>query len=160
MDTMTPDAGDSDTKIEVIWKGILVQEQAFANIKIKPCDKEMTLKCKVDTGAQSNVMPLRVLFPDRISDGKSVGLQSTTMNLKAYNVSEIEQFGLLHLKCTHQDVTDTFFVTDTKGDTLLGLAASTQFGTISLNCHDTPCHNVWWPNFVIPWISRHCLCLI
>ena len=153
METVTPDTGDSDTKIEVISKGIIVREQAFANIKIKPRDKEMTLKCKVDTGAQSNVMPLRVfreIFPDRISDGKPVGLQSTTMNLKAYNGSKIEQFGLLHLKCTHQDVTDTvpFFVTDTKGDTLLGLTASTQFGIISLNCHDTPCQGCHAPSVI------------
>ena len=110
MDTITPDTGDCDIMIEVFFKGIIVWEQALADIKIKPRDKEMTLKCKVDTGTQSNVMPLRVfweIFPDRINDGKPVGLQSTTMNLKAYNGSKIEQFGLLHLKCTHQDVTDT-----------------------------------------------------
>ena len=58
-----------------------------------------SLKCKVDTGAGGNVMPLRTftkLFPDRIADnGSPTGLQSTKTRLTAYNGSNIKHFGTL-----------------------------------------------------------------
>ena len=58
-----------------------------------------TLKCKVDTGAGGNVMPLQAftkLFPRHInSDGLATGLKPSTTCLTAYNGSKINQFGTL-----------------------------------------------------------------
>ena len=58
-----------------------------------------TLKCKVDTGAGGNVMPLCAfakLFPRCINaDGSPRGLKSSTTHLTAYNGSKIPQFGTL-----------------------------------------------------------------
>ena len=76
--------------------------KAFATVEM-PAEigpnKPVTLKCKVDTGAGGNVMPLRAfakLFPRRINaDGSPRGLKSSTICLTAYNGSKIPQFGTL-----------------------------------------------------------------
>ena len=62
-------------------------------------NKLATLKCKVDTGAGGNVMPLHTfakLFPRRINaNGSPRGLKSSMTCLTAYNGSKIPQFGTL-----------------------------------------------------------------
>ena len=76
--------------------------EAFATVEM-PAEigpnKLATLKCKVDTGAGGNVMPLRAftkLFPRHINaDGSPRGLKSSTICLTAYNGSKIPQFGTL-----------------------------------------------------------------
>ena len=76
--------------------------EAFATVQM-PAEigpnKLATLKCKVDTGAGGNVMPLCAfakLFPRHINaDGSPRGLKSSTTCLTAYNGSKIPQFGTL-----------------------------------------------------------------
>ena len=83
--------------------------EAFANIElpadIKKCQLA-TLRCKVDTGAGSNVMPLCTftkLFPKQFDiDGHPTGLTPSTTHLTAYNGSPIRQFGTFR---THIDWT-------------------------------------------------------
>ena len=68
--------------------------EAFARIEI-PADigknQLATLKCKVDTGAGGNVMPLCTfakLFPERFDkDGNPTGLSPSSTRLTAYNGS-------------------------------------------------------------------------
>ena len=59
----------------------------------------VTLKCKVDTGAGGNVMPLHAfakLFPRCINaDGSPRGLKSSMTCLTAYNGSKVPQFRTL-----------------------------------------------------------------
>ena len=59
----------------------------------------MTLKCKVNTSAGGNVMPLHTfakLFPRCINaDGSPRRLKSSTTHLTAYNGSKIPQFRTL-----------------------------------------------------------------
>ena len=58
-----------------------------------------TLKCKVDTGAGGNIMPLQAfakLFPRHINaNGSPRGLKPSTTCLTAYSESKINQFGTL-----------------------------------------------------------------
>ena len=58
-----------------------------------------TFKCKVDTGAGGNTMPLHAftkLFPRHINaDGSPRGLKSSMTCLITYNGSKIPQFGTL-----------------------------------------------------------------
>ena len=57
------------------------------------------LRCKVNTGASGNVMPLCIfakLFPSHITtDGKPTGLYPCIPRLTAYSGSNIPQFGAL-----------------------------------------------------------------
>ena len=77
--------------------------EAFVTVQM-PAEigpKELvTLKCKVDTSAGSNIIPLCVfakLFPRHINtDGSPRGLKSSMTHLTAYNRSKIPQFGTLY----------------------------------------------------------------
>ena len=83
--------------------------EAFATVEL-PADigkrRLATLRCKVDTGAGGNVMPLRAfskLFPERFNtDGHPTGLTPSTTCLSAYNGSTIKQYGTFD---THIDWT-------------------------------------------------------
>ena len=78
--------------------------EAFANIEM-PADigkcQLATLRCKVNTGAGGNVMPLCTftkLFPKWFdTDGYPTGLTPSATCLTAYNSSPIRQFGTFRL---------------------------------------------------------------
>ena len=104
------------------------------------------VKCKVDTGAGGNVMPLRTfakLFPTKFDeDGSPTGLNPSTTRLTAYNGSPIKQFGTFN---THVDWTPKgsrttrrlhtqWYVADTPGPAILGLSACHKLGIVELNC--------------------------
>ena len=86
--------------------------KAFARIEL-PADigknKLATLKCKVDTSAGGNVMPLRTfakLFPKRFDkDGNPTGLSPSSTCLTAYNGSPIKQFGTTYHITLHENTT-------------------------------------------------------
>ena len=126
------------------------KDQAFASILLETTKSgTFSVKCKLDSGAQTNVMPLRVykqLYPDELSkDGKPTGLDST-IKLSAYGGSSIAQFGTFSVKLNHKDRQKylTFHVSDTGGFTMLGLRSCIELGYINLNCENklncTQCH--------------------
>ena len=119
--------------------------EAFATIQlpanIGKC-RLATLRCKVNTGAGSNVMPLRTfskLFPERFNTD---GLTPSTTRLSAYNGSMIKQYGTFdtHIDWTPKDTKTTNrlhtrrFVADTPGPAILGLPACHRLGIVELNC--------------------------
>ena len=85
----------SDVQIDAVTEVFATVEMP-AEIGPHQCG---TLKCKVDTGAGGNVMPLQAftkLFPRCISaDGSPRGLKPSTTHLTACNGSQINQFGTL-----------------------------------------------------------------
>ena len=123
--------------------------EAFATIEL-PADigkcRLATLRCKVDTGAGGNVMPLRAfskLFPERFNtDGHPTGLTPSTTRLSAYNGSTIKQYGTFdtHIDWTPKGTKITnrlhtrWFVADTPGPAILGLPACHRLGIVELNC--------------------------
>ena len=123
--------------------------EAFARIEL-PADigknQLTTLKCKVDTGAGGNIMPLCTfakLFPERFDkDGNPTGLSSSSTRLTAYNGSSIKQFGTFK---TYVDWTPKnrritnhlhtqWYVADTPGPAILGLPSCTKLNIVELNC--------------------------
>ena len=123
--------------------------EAFTDIEI-PADigkcQLATLRCKVDTGAGGNVMPLCTftkLFPKWFdTDGHPPGLPPSTTCLTAYNSSPIRQFGTFrtHIDWTPQGTQTTnhlhtwWYVADTPGPAILGLPACNKLGIVELNC--------------------------
>ena len=109
-------------------------------------NKLVTLKCKVDTGAGGNVMPLHAfakLFPRRINaDGSPRGLKSSTTRLTAYNGFKIIQFGTLYTaidwtpkgKEVANHLWTRWYIADTPGPAILGLPSCAKLGTVELNC--------------------------
>ena len=93
--------GDTDPDmIQISDICIDAMTEAYATVKmpaeIGP-DQQATLRCKVDTGACGNVMPLHAfskLFPRCVTtDGTPTGLRPTRTRLTAYNGSTIKQYG-------------------------------------------------------------------
>ena len=121
------------------------------DIKVKfdlkmPDDKLAYLTCKIDTGAQGNVLPLRTfrnMFPKHLDDQDLPSVGSFVkakpfVKLSAYNGSEIKQFGTVNLKLRYGTISSQwteceFFVCDTPGPVLVGKKTSLQTGVITVN---------------------------
>ena len=103
-----------------------------------------TLRCKVDTGAGGNVMPLHVfakLFPKDIStDIQPLCLHPSNKHLTAYNRSTIPQLGALDTTIESKSMGHHlpswlhtwWYVADNPA--MLGLPSSSNFGIVQLNC--------------------------
>ena len=67
-----------------------------AGIGLNQCG---SIQCKIDTGANDNVIPIHIfakLFPSHITtDGKPTGLHPCETRLTVYNGLNIPQFGAL-----------------------------------------------------------------
>ena len=102
------------------------------------------LKVKIDTGAQGNILPLRIfrrMFPEKLtaegypSHGSVANRSNTT--LSAYNGSRILQYGSITLPCRYRCsewVYAEFFLIDTNGPAILGLPYSRQLKLVTLQC--------------------------
>ena len=123
------------------------RDEVFANLDIKLPNirkgQTADLKVKVDTGAQGNILPLRVfrkMFPDAITGqhpthGTLMPRDHTI--LSAYNGTRIPQHGTIQLACRYQQsdwVDAEFFVADTEGPAILGLPNSRQLRLVTLHC--------------------------
>lgn len=109
------------------------RDEAFAKISLKIPEIDHPnpmLKIKVDTGAQGNVLPLRIyskIFPDHIDDdGLPTGTARSQTKLTAYNGTPIPQHGVCSIRCSHGDKeTDAvFYVADVDGPAVCGLPTS------------------------------------
>lgn len=100
------------------------------------------LKGKLDTGAQANILPIRLyreMFPQNISsDGqpKHKALKASKTVLTAYGGSRINQFGTCEIECKHEGYTTKalFYVTDAPGRAIIGLPTALTLKLITLNC--------------------------
>ena len=120
------------------------RDQVFATLtvhKFAP-KRTMPLQCKVDTGADGNIMPIstyRHLYPDQIdAEGTpKVGtLQSCSTVLTAYGGTRIAQFGKVGVPCSYREMrfTCNFYVADVPGPVILGLPTCRALKLVVLNC--------------------------
>ena len=116
--------------------------QAFTRVSIYPTDtsgkttgKPREMKCKLDTGASVNVMPLaayKLINPSEFDkDGKSkgaIGQDRTT--LRGYTGIVIKQYGTRLIKAfwNNQYWGMLFHIVETQGPFLLGLNTMRKFG--------------------------------
>ena len=107
-----------------------------------PVIEFLTYGNKVDTGAQGNVLPLRIyqkMFPDQVDkDGQPIRnfLEKSSVRLVSYGGTLINNIGVCTLPCTYQQTRrkTRFFVTDAPGPAIIGLPSLEAFKIISLNC--------------------------
>ena len=121
------------------------QDEVYATLHIKLKDQPevpATLKVKVDTGAQGNILPLRTykrMYPADIgTDGLPMrgSLERTDTVLTSYNGQPIPQDGTMRLRCSHDAnrCEAMFFVADTPGPAILGLPSCHELNLVVLNC--------------------------
>ncbi|CAB3986269.1 Hypothetical predicted protein [Paramuricea clavata] len=123
-DTITVDSITSDSNSQT-------KDEALVMIDIElPNNTHNTqLRAKVDTGAQANILPLRLyrsMFPENISyDGKPKisAVKKSTATLTAYGGTPIPQFGTCEIKCSYKNnnTSATFYVTDVHSRAIIGL---------------------------------------
>ena len=134
--SLTTNSTTIDTRDEVF---------AYLDIRLPKIHKRQTadLRVKVDTGAQCNILPLRVLknmFPDAITgQHPTPGTLTPRENtiISAYNGTRISQYGTIKLACRyHQSdrVDADLFVADPEGPAILGLPNSRQLRLVTLHC--------------------------
>ena len=120
-------------------------DELFATLKFNMRNKpgNHTLKVKVDTGAQGNVLPLRCFrraFPEFLDD-QGYPLKSAVrllhVRLFAYNETAIQQYGCFDIPCQYKDgkwFRNSFFIVDTRGPAILGLQSSVKMRLVLVNC--------------------------
>ena len=126
------------------------RDEAFAQIMVKlPNCKNLNLflKAKVGTGAQGNILRLRIykkMFPAHLDEN---GLpEDTTQNqtkLIAYNGTPIPQHDVFSIQCLY-DTNETeakFYVTDVDGLAICGLPTSCKLKLVELHCEINSTHS-------------------
>ena len=121
----------------------LLRDEAFAKISVELPNVDHpnpVLKVKVDTGAQGNILPLRIyknMFPDNVDEnGLPTGTAPSQTKLTAYNGTQISQHGVCSIKCSFGDKeTDAvFYVADVEGPAICGLPTCCQLQLVELHC--------------------------
>ena len=122
------DAIHSSTKASVDNEDIMVH----VDVKIPDCNRPAEMLCKVDTGPQGNVLPLRTfrkMFPSLVSGPElkygQVVVKRPHVRLYGYGGSEITQFGSVKLRICYPKLNKQwheaeFFIVDTTGPIVLG----------------------------------------
>ena len=117
--------------------------EVYANVEIKLGKIPAKLKTKVDTGAQGNILPLRIfrqMFPDKLNrDGLPIQGATTerSTQLIAYNGTRIEQHGSVSLPCQYEQSgwhEEEFFVTSGDGPAIIGLPSCRRLKLVTLHC--------------------------
>ena len=101
------------------------------------------MRVKVDTGAQGNVLPLRVfsgMFPEYMDNNipkVSVLEQYNNTKQTAYNGTSIPHYGTITLKWWKKDrpwTDHVFYVANSPGPVIIGLPTSQSLGLVTLHC--------------------------
>ena len=119
------------------------RDEAFAKVQVELPDinhPKPMLKMKVDTGAQGNILPLRIyrnMFPEHVDDnGLPIGTTPTQTKLTAYNGTPIVQHGVCSIKCSYggKETNARFYVADVNGPAICGLPTSCELQLVELHC--------------------------
>ena len=133
------------TRKDEVFATVSIHLNARTKSQIKDslkCPAKTSLKAKLDTGAQGNILPIRLyrmMYPQSIDgDGnpqKGVTSTSDTI-LTAYGGSRIHHHGTVTIDCEFRgkNFTAQFYVTNTQGPVIIGLPTATDLKLIKLNC--------------------------
>ncbi|KAI8511906.1 hypothetical protein Bbelb_110060 [Branchiostoma belcheri] len=121
------------------------EDEAYTTMQItkKTGRKKLNinLRLKIDTGAQSNVLPLehyKKMFPENMTRHKKVKagmLTPSQVILTAYGGTRIPHLGKTTITGKHggKEVKCSFYVTTTQGPAIIGLSTCQKWKIISIN---------------------------
>ena len=118
------------------------RDELFAHLNVQ-YPRPASLQVKVDTGAQGNILPLRIfqkMFPDDVDTHGLPRLGTTTPRptvLQAYNGTPIQQHGIRSISCRYgsSEWHDAeFFVVESDGPAILGLPSSRALRLVTVHC--------------------------
>ena len=107
--------------------------QALVDVKIQSENCSRDLTCKIDTGAEANVMPISTL--ETILPDARHQIKPTQVRIVAYGNNTISQLGVTSLRVTsaHAVKDCEFFITETSGPIILGLETCTDLKLVTIN---------------------------
>ncbi|CAI9721422.1 Hypothetical predicted protein [Octopus vulgaris] len=121
------------------------EDEAYTTIRIqKKAGRKRTnidLRLKIDTGAQSDILPVRLykkMFPENMTEEDRVRkgiLTPSDVVLTAYGGTRIPQLGKTTITGTHKGkiIKCSFYVTRTEGPAILGLDTCRRLNIVSVN---------------------------
>ena len=147
----SPNSSDPSDQFESITFGSITvnsiksaRDEVFAsiNVKLHGSNRHAALRAKLDTGAQGNLLPLRLyrrMYPQNLTaEGypKPKILEKSTTVLTAYGGTKLTQHGVCVIPCEFKGKQSTapFFVTDAEGPAIIGLPTSLELDLVTLNC--------------------------
>ena len=107
------------------------QNTAFANVELTEGDQTTKVRFKIDTGAQANVLPLK-LFNSKIN--KPQLLEPSVHKLISYTGQHLKTTGKIKLQSRYKDREQdlVFHVVDTDSQPILGLQACVDLQLVKL----------------------------
>ncbi len=118
------------------------RDKVFAKIGIDVA-RGATLKVKVDTGAEANLLPVRIyrnMYPDKVDD-RGIPLPEHTIYsdkiLRGYGGHPLKHFGKCSIRSSYNSRQENtkFFITEEDGPALLGCQSSQALGLVKVCCH-------------------------
>ena len=114
--------------------------QALLQIEVDSGQSTMPLLCKIDTGAEGNVIPVNTykqLYPQSAysPDGAPLGLCPSNTTITAFGGHTIQHCGTCKLNLSHNGHSKPypFHVVNTTGPTILGLPTCRDMKLVTLN---------------------------
>ena len=111
----------------------------------------MHVKCKIDTGAEGNVMPLsmykKLAHIDKQNGFSPTEITPSNVRITAFGGSSVKLVGVCNMKITHKDTTEavTFYIVNPEGPVILGLPTCRRLGLVTLNYMMNADHSVSTP---------------
>ena len=116
-------------------------KQAVVKVQVSIGQRSVPLVCKVDTGAEGNVIPVSLfkeLCPDSPCDssGPPIGLTPSTTTITAFGGNNVQHYGTCTLNLEHDGRSKSypFHVVNAGGPTILGLPTCTDMNLVTLHC--------------------------
>ena len=152
-DTAFP-SGDTDNQFDQLTLDIVIsdispsstdRDEAYTYVQLKQNTERciINLRAKIDTGAQTNTIPIRMyrrMYPTTLdSNGfpRKGQLSPSSSILRAYNGTQIKQYGMLQLPCKYGKSewhTALFHICETDGPAIIGLRTVLRLNIVALNC--------------------------
>lgn len=114
--------------------------QALLQLEVNAGQRTMPLLCKIDTGAEGNVIPVdtyKQLYPQSAysPDGAPLGLCPSNTTITAFGGHTIQHYGTCELNLSHNGHSKPypFHVVNTTGPTILGLPTCRDMKLVTLN---------------------------
>ena len=114
-------------------------KQAIVMLDLSYNHSRKPLRCKLDTGADTNILPV-AHFKGFLGNGKSQEnfvskLKPSKVRIVAYGGSTVRHYGTCEVKINHRGRTEytTAHVTDTTGPVIIGLPTCRRLGLVTLH---------------------------
>ena len=109
--------------------------QAFVPLKSGTATHQQVIQCKVDTGAEGNVLPHHIYSQICANLQEKPRIHPSNTRIVAYGGTTVKQHGICKLGIRHKEnhISADLYVTDTRGPVLIGLPTCRALGLVLLN---------------------------